>query len=347
MRGTRKELARKRLLSVLGRHVIATARTLEQKISDAGPNDQRIDPHVLTAVRTTLVRQEEISKRKEGGVPWFYLPGENPSTVQARLQEQLPVYEALRRNKLPQRIGQCLEIAIHRALLRQRQLEHFGRFRDLDIHDDSTLYAKVEPPQYISERQLPGELQLDFLVRHPDAGWAAIEAKNTRPWIYPQERSGPNPLITGLLEKSLALDCVPVLIARRLSFVASKLLIACGVLVHQTFNQFFPEADQELAARASNRNLLGYHDIRTGNAPDNRLLKFVGVDLPKLLPATRLRFEQHKDLLEGFATKEMGYEEFAARVRRRSKGMNEDYDPPDDSDDHDLPDDSDDHVRIF
>ena len=30
-------------------------RTLEQKISDAGPNDQRIDPHILTEVRNDLL----------------------------------------------------------------------------------------------------------------------------------------------------------------------------------------------------------------------------------------------------------------------------------------------------
>ena len=34
-------------------HGVATDRTLEQKISDAGPFDQRIDPHVLTDVRST------------------------------------------------------------------------------------------------------------------------------------------------------------------------------------------------------------------------------------------------------------------------------------------------------
>ena len=87
-----------------------------------------------------------------------------------------------------------------------------------------------------------------------------------------------------------------------------------------------------MSSRASDKNLLGYHDIRVGNSPDKRLLKFVGTDLFEALPAARSRFEEHKDLLKGFATWEMEYKEFAARVRRRAHGENEDYDLPDDYD---------------
>ena len=50
MRRTRLEreaLACRRLVRVLARHGVANSRTLEQKISDAGPGDQRVDPHVL------------------------------------------------------------------------------------------------------------------------------------------------------------------------------------------------------------------------------------------------------------------------------------------------------------
>ena len=43
-----------------------------------------------------------------------------------------------------------------------------------------------------------------------------------------------------------------------------------------------------------------------------------------MLPEARERFEEYKDLLEAFGGRTMGYVEFAARVRRRSRGMNED-----------------------
>ena len=48
------DLAKKRLQSVLGRHTIATSRTLESKISNAGPYHMRVEPLPLTTARREL-----------------------------------------------------------------------------------------------------------------------------------------------------------------------------------------------------------------------------------------------------------------------------------------------------
>ena len=327
MRPTDREaLARKRLLSVLCRHGIATSRTLEQKISDAGPYNQRIDPHILTPARNSLMQQGLVKTAKHANAPWFYAAQTSSSVIQERLDIQLPLYEQFQQGNLGPRLGQCLEIAIFRALCSQDALDFFGGFIDLDQHDDSRLYSKEEPPQSISGQRLSGKQKLDFLVRHPDAGWAGIEVKNVREWLYPDREE-----ITDLLRKAVALDCVPVLIARRFPFVTFKVLSTCGVVLHQTFNQLLPEADHELAEKIKHRNTLGYHDIRTGNQPDTRLTKFIGTNLPRLLPNARHRFDEYNDLISAFASGDMNYEEFAARVRRRSQGLFEDgdWDPPD------------------
>ena len=85
--------------------------------------------------------------------------------------------------------------------------------------------------------------------------------------------------------------------------------------------------------RAKDKLLLGYHDIRVGNHPDKRLIKFIATNLPQILPHARDRFDEYKDLLGEFANRTMSYHEFAARVRRRSRGLYEDgdWEPPDDS----------------
>ena len=159
------------------------------------------------------------------------------------------------------------------------------------------------------------------LSRPPQgSGWAGIEAKNVREWLYPDREE-----ITDLLRKAIALDCVPILIARRLPFVTFKVLSACGVVFHQNYNQLLPEAARDLAEKAKDKRLLGYHDIRVGNQPDDRLIKFVTTTLPQILPQARERFDEYKDLLDEFAGS-MSYEEFAARVRRRSDGVDEDKD---------------------
>ncbi len=308
-------------MRILGRHGIATARTLEQKISDAGPFNQRINPHVLTTVRKALVKQGQIAQLYEHNAPWFYLTSTPHTTVQERLNEQLPVFRALRHGNTGSRVGQCLEIAIYKALQRQNNLEYLGSFTNLDDHDDSQLYSKEEPPQSVSGRRLHGKQRLDFLVFHQEAGWAGIEAKNVREWLYPDREE-----IAELLDKAVALDCVPVLVGRRIPFVTFKVLSTCGVVFHQTYNQLLPATDSGLAEAARDKRLLGYHDIRVGNEPDSRLLKFMGTNLSRVLPQARQLFGQYKDLLGDFAVKAIDYNEFAARVRRRSQGLDEDSD---------------------
>ena len=210
-------------------------------------------------------------------------------------------FKGFRRPEVTLRVGQALEISVYKALLAQQNPDFLGSFINLDSHADGTLYEKEEPSSSLSGRHLPGKKKLDFLVRHASAGWAGIEAKNIRQWLYPDRKE-----IHDLLLKCVALDCVPVLVARRIPFVTFKLLSQCGVVLHQTYNQLLPETEQELAAKARDKNLLGYHDIRTGNSPDSRLTKFIVVNLPSVLPQARERFDEYKDLLEPYAQRRNG-----------------------------------------
>ena len=314
-------VARKRLHNVLSRHGIAIARTLEQKISDAGPNHLRVDPHVLTKVRNTLVGEGTLSIRRDGDTPWYYQTATDNDLVRERYNAQVQVHRAAGKQPTVGRLGQCLEITVYKALCEQGEMQFFGAFKGLADHDDSTLYAKEEPPRSVSGKHLSGDQSLDFLVMSQTAGLGGIEVKNVREWFYPERDQ-----IRDLLTKALAIDCVPILIARRIHFTTFKVLNPCGVILHQTYNQRWAEADRELAERAREKLLLGYHDIRVGSAPDPRLLRFIGTNLPKAMPGARQRFDQHKDLLEEYVQGTVDYKVFAARVRRRAEGTNEDND---------------------
>jgi len=308
---------------VLGKQVVANARTLEQKIADAGPAGMRIDPHVLTPARRELQDEGLVQAINRGGNTWYHLANANPDIVDARLVEVLGLFRAFTANNLPGRLGQTLEIATYRALLSLPDLEFYGRFSDLETHDDATIYSKTEPPNHIGARVLPGDRRLDFMVRHPEAGYLGIECKNIREWLYPDRDE-----ITDLLLKCTSLNCVPVLIGRRIPFVTFKVLTTTGVIVHQTYNQLLPSADIEVAARIKHKDGLGYHDIRLGNQPDARLTKFITENMMAVAPAARERMDQYFDLLAAFGSGDMNYTEFAARVRRRAAGANEDNDWP-------------------
>ena len=303
---------------------------MEQKIADAGPNYQRIDPHLLTSARKALETNETVVPYEPATAPnsiWYHLKNTPDETVRERLAVQLPVYEALRKDSFKKRLGQTLEIAIFRALQQQGAFDDvLGAFRNLGEHGDDKMYSKEDPPLHLGKRAIGGNRRLDFLVRHPDARWAGIEAKNGREWIYPNSSRDD---VTDLLSKCLALDAVPVLIARRIHFSTFLVLNTCGVVIHQTYTQLFPSADAALADQAKHKDNLGYHDIRTGNTPDARLINFISQHLPAILPEHREKFEQYKDLIEAYADGSMLYQEFAARVRRRKYGLNEDNDWPD------------------
>lgn len=132
------------------------------------------------------------------------------------------------------------------------------------------------------------------------------------------------------MSKCCKLDIVPVLIARRIPFVTFMLFNQCDVIVHQTYNQLYPMADYELAEKAKDKKLLGYHDIRLGSAPDKRLLHFIHENLPALIPQARERFDEHKDLLSAYADDDISYPEFVSHLKQGTVPGTEDFElPPD------------------
>jgi hypothetical protein len=316
-REQRLEIATRRLVRVLDSLTVANMRTLEMKISDSGPPGTRIDPHILTEARNALVNSKRLIRVDD---VWYHRFLVDKAVLATRIDKLKKLHSQTTDRAFVLRLGQALEISIQKSL-DQSDLEFVGAFLDIDEHDDGALYRKEEPPLRFSGSRMPGQKRFDFLAFHPTAGRLGIEAKNIREWVYPRR-----PEIKELLQKALSADAVPVLIARRVPYVTIRLLSRCGMMIFQTFNQIYPDADASLAALVRIKEDLGYHDVRVGNAPSPHLLKFLTQTLTAEAPAYRERFEQHKDLLEDFSSGEMSYASFAARVRRREAGLSEDSD---------------------
>lgn len=323
----RHDIALKRIRNILARYTVATMRMLEQKISDAGPFNQRIDPHILTEARNALSQKGVIQTRHLSSLPWYYLANVDQALLTKRLHELDALHRQTAKKDFSNLLGQALEIATFKALKGQTELVFFGNYPDLDAHEDNKMYRKEEPPSSLSGNQIPGGKQLDFLVHHKTAGYAGLEMKNIREWIYPDRDE-----IRELLAKCCALDVVPVLIARRIHFSTFSVLNPCGVLMHQTYNQLYPNSEKALAEKVSDKNLLGYHDVRVGNDPDDRLITFIGTHLPNLIPEARDKFDQFKDLLCDYGIGEINYPAFAAASGKRRRGESEDLDELDGND---------------
>lgn len=316
------EQAKSRLREILAQRVVATVRIFEHLICDKG--EPNLEPRVVGMARKTLVRDGELLERRTDRAndpTWFHLPGASRTDVETQIDRLSEVLRGTARQAVKNRRGQCLELAIYRALLDQHDVEYLGRFPDFDptvLERPKNLYRKEEPPSHIGNRAIPGERPLDFLYIHSSAGFGGIEAKNVREWFYPDHAD-----IKGFLLKCVALDCVPVLIARRLPGDTIEVLGSCGVVIHQTINQLYSVADEDLAERAMRQDSLGFDDIRVGDQPDAALLHFIGTTLVEELPAARMRFDKFKDLLARYAYEEIQYHEFVGRVRLRAAGKDE------------------------
>lgn len=287
-------------------HTVATDRTLEQKISDAGPFNQRIEPFILTQARGEMVKEGRLRAVQTGRTMWYSLTEKPPEEVQARIAELEPIYARTQEGVFKQRVGQALEISVMKALGESGKA-FLGAFGDLGQHDDSTLYRKVEPPQVISgQRMRKGPL--DYVVFEP-AGVAGIEVKNYRTWLYPESSE-----VKDMLMKCSDIGAVPVLIARRVPFITFRLLNLSGCLVHQTYNQLYPASAGELARLVRDRTKLGYHDVRTGNEPDARMRRFIVDLLPELIEKARPLFEAFRDEHSRYGSGEMGYDEWVRGI---------------------------------
>lgn len=318
-REEREELARKRLLSVIGKHVAAIPRTIEQKISDAGPLNQRIDPHILVPVRNELVDGGELVRIRRHSRDWYAVSGTPEKALTERIDTQFEVLRLTLDNAFAHRVGDVLEIATFRAL-RDVGLPSLGGFRGLQNEPTTKTPKKEEPPSIFSGRELAGNKKFDFLVG-PNGVWAGIECKNIREWLYPDREE-----IRHMLRKAIELDIPPILIGRRIPFVTRRLLQPAGVLLWETRNQFYPGEYDNLAQQMREKESLGFFDIKVTDYPTTQLRDFITRIIPEDLPEAREKFDEFKDLLGDYAYGQLNYKGFAARVRRRQNGTNEDSD---------------------
>ena len=303
----RIQLGERRIINILRKHGVATMRILEQKISDAGPNPQRVDPHLLTKARIALANKGILQTRLNNENQWHFLVESDHSFVDQRFDVLTALHAQTEVRSFTDRLGDTAEIAVLRAM-QQNHLNFFGHFTDLHQHGDDRRYTKHDP-DFFSGVAIEGG-KLDYILVHPIAGGMGIEIKNTREWVYPDKD-----IVTQLLRKCVQINVVPVLMARRIHYTTFTILNACGAIIHQFYNQMYPSADEQLAEQVRNKFMLGYSDVRTGNEPDARLLKFFASSVPSIARESREKFDDRKGLIEGYVQGNLSYAQFVAQLR--------------------------------
>ena len=112
-------LGKRRIQSVLDREIVASRRTLEQKISDQGPSTQRVDPHLVGLAIMDLEETNRLQSRKAGGILWYANPGTTEIQFNAKLEKLLSIYLATHGGGFGNLVGDALELIVYKALSEQ------------------------------------------------------------------------------------------------------------------------------------------------------------------------------------------------------------------------------------
>ncbi len=115
--------------------------------------------------------------------------------------------------------------------------------------------------------------------------------------------------------------------ARRIHYSTFSVLNACGIIIHQFYNQLYPAADLDFAKQVSDKTKLGYFDVRVGNTPDSRLLQFFQSSLPVAAEDAREKFVKHKEVIGDYVQGKITYTQFVSRLRGKDEENDDEPDP--------------------
>jgi hypothetical protein len=330
-------LAKRRVQSVLDRDTVACQKTLEQKISDQGPIDQRVDPHLVGLAIKDLLLTNRLKHREEGGEAWFANPATPDAKADAKIAQLAPLHKLISSGSFGNIVGDALEVIVFKCLDRlyeqQPRYAYHGSFKlSAGKHPKTGRYAKDRPPKSIGNRKT--EKDPDFIQYGHDSGPLFIECKNRREWLYPGHG-----LIKSTIIGACDLGCTPVLIQRRLHYTTiTNLLRPAGIIAHESYFQYYPTDKAEIAAAVKSRRSLGFTDVIATEEPHSRTIKFFNDTLPKIVDQMTERWNRNKNALLAYANGEIHLAQLYNAIGSPAAGKWQERDdedtPPDDHDEH-------------
>ena len=276
-------LAEARLVNILEVRIAANIRQLEAKISESGPADKRPQPHIVQVALKNLIGQGQVkilyAKREAKGpdTRFYTLAQHYPEPARKRVAQLMVPYRVFR--MLANTEEYCA------AVLEDIVRASFGT--------DS---------RYAFTGKLPTDRPLDATYVF-DKSRIGVEVKNHREWIYPMTGE-----VWQMIAKCLALDALPVLVAREIGYLTRAVFAQLGIMGFAFHRQVFHPDVAHLLVDIQHTARLGYKDVIAMPAePYGPLCVFIQSALPATLGANRTKWAQRRPLLEEFAiTRNLG-----------------------------------------
>jgi hypothetical protein len=229
----------------------------------------------LLELNRLAVRYHDATQQK----PWYANPGTAANLVVERLNTLAPLYATVSGSGFGNLTGDALEVIVFKCLEQiyesNCRFAYQGQFR-LDAPKEGGRYRKTQPPKNIGRQS--AQKEADFYQFGHDAGPLCIECKNYREWTYPH-----HDIIKELIVKATDLNAVPVLIARRMHYTTrTNLLEPAGIIAHESYFQYYPADQAELAKQVKHKRSLGFTDVTASEEPHVRTLTFFRDHLPQI-----------------------------------------------------------------
>jgi hypothetical protein len=324
----RISVAKRRIQSILDRDTVAHQKTLEQKIAEQGPKPMRVDPHLIGLAVKDLLELNRLAEHNHAatkGTPWYANPGTSAATVAKRLTELAPLYASVSGSGFGNLTGDALELIVYKCLDQVYEADpryaFQGHFR-LTEPKVGGRYRKTQPPKNIGSHSTAKEA--DFLQFGHGAGPLCIECKNYREWIYPHHN-----IIKELVIKAAELHAIPVLVARRIQYsTITNFLEPAGIIAHETYFQYFPADQADLATKVKDKRSLGFTDVTATDDPQARTVTFFKTNLPKIVDRMSAQWKANQNALLEYALDQMNLAQLYTEIKSPAGGkwvqLNED-----------------------
>jgi hypothetical protein len=278
-------LAQQRIRNILNVRRFASLRQLEKKISEQGPSHKRPQPTYVFAGLKALMANGAVESEQVGhNLPTFYMPRTFGSD--SDLERRDYVLDLYRKFQTfyydPDLCGKALEKVVDRAA---------------NLGQKHHVLGPITPSQTFNGVKIKHEIDHLLFPKGYTGPQILVEDKNMREWLNPSSSE-----IWSVIGNALRFqNTIPVIICRKMSFLAFRVFKEIGVLCWQVYDQYFDPSIEADLAPIIHKDGLGFSDITTVLEPSEALVRFFSSVIPDNSASSAIQFEKHRDLLRRYA----------------------------------------------
>lgn len=329
-------IANKRIHNILRDRRISYSSHFEIKISEAGPSYMRAEPHIISNVLRDMIANGEIknfvpTNLDNRNTASFYVPlnfkgAADYSRSRSFVEWRNLFLWATQRSEY---CGYVLEKMIFDCVLKTDKYHVLGSAPDFNEAGKLVKSAGSEILNYQGNLVYKGDSGsgFDLFVIHKNTDTPiGIEAKNIRDWIYPASLE-----VWRAIARACTLECLPVLIARKISYISKAGFFAnFGILGFETNFQYIsqkiqPDSKYKFKEKVIHKDYLGFADIKLIKPKDTtpqHIINFFDNTLDNYAEEYFQKFMENKDLLKKYAI-DLGMAENGMSQRKRFRLYNE------------------------